>query len=117
MTNKVLYRDELIEEEALVIQKYLINQLAESKCFNSNVGYWYHQSKFTNHFVLSSSSAGEREQILKEGLAEFKEKYNELLKYFDLSFLMDDFNADFVFEIKDKVDLTYIYGLSRILNV
>ena len=117
MTEKVLYRDELTAEEALIVQKYLTIQLADSKYFNSNTGYWYHQSKFTDHFVLHSSSAGEREQILKEGLAEFKEKYGELLKYFDLSFLMDDFNADFVFEIKDKVDLTYIYGLSRILNV
>jgi len=117
VTDKVLYRDELTKEEALVIQKYLINQLAESKCFNSNMGYWYHQSKFTDHFVLNDPSSAIRQQIINAGCKEFKKKYKDLMKYFELSFLMDDFNADFVFEIKDNVDLTYIYGLSRILNV
>ena len=111
---KKIFRNDLTEEEVLAILRYLTIRLQESTNFNTNIGYWYHQSKYIDHFVLTENTKCIREQTISNGCVEFRENYQDLLKYFDLSFLMDDFNADFVFELKDNVDLTYLYGLSRI---
>ncbi len=111
---KKIFRNDLTEEEVLAILRYLTIRLLESTKFNTNICYWYHQSKYIDHFVLTENIKGIREQTIANGCVEFRENYQDSLKYFDLSFLMDDFNADFVFELKDNVDLTYLYGLSRI---
>lgn len=114
--DKKLYREELSEEDLVALKKYLANRLSNSACFNTQTGYWYDQSPYTVHFVLNASSLALREEMLKAGFAEIKEEYSDILNHFNVNFLIDDFNADFVFEIKIDTDLTYIYGLARIVN-
>lgn len=114
MTEKVLYREDFSDEEILAIGKYLIARLSDSTIFNSDIGYWYHQSKYIDHFVLTETSSTLRLQTAENACKTFGKNYPDLSKYYDLSAIYDDFNTDLVFEIKKNVDLTYLYGLSRI---
>lgn len=113
MTDKVLYRDDFNAEEILAIGKYMIARLSDSATFNSKVGYWYNQSKYKDHFVLTETSYKLRLQIAENAIKVFIKDFADLYKYFDVSVLYDNFNTDLVFEIRKDVDLTYIYGLAR----
>lgn len=114
MTEKVLYREDFNDEEILAISKYLIARLSDSTLYKSDIGYWYHQSKYIDHFVLVAVTSDVRLQIAEKACKTFAKDYPDLNKYFEISAIYDDFNTDLVFEIKKNVDLTYIYGLSRI---
>ena len=113
MTKKALYREDFTEEELLMIGKYLIMRLSDSTLFDEHHGYWYHQSKYKDHFVLTAVTSDVRLQIAEKACKVFPKEYADLYKYFDISALYDDFNADLVFEIRKDIDLTYIYGLAR----
>ena len=118
MTKKVLYRDDFNAEEILVIQNYLIAELQKRFPIPfKESGYWYHQSKYSDHFSINISEKPLREKVMQESIEIFGRKgCSDLAKYFNLTFLYDDFNADLIFEVKDKIDLTCIYGLARIIK-
>ena len=114
MSNKQLYREDLTKAEISSIFNYLKLRLRTSQYFNSEFGYWYEpqQSNYSKHFVLMSEK--KYADIIHNGPKEFKDNYFDLLKFFELNPLHDDFSTDFVFTLKDNIDLTCLYGLARI---
>ena len=112
MIHKQLYREDLTPTEISSIFNYLKLRLRTSQYFNSEFGYWYEplQSNYSKHFVLLP----EKRYTINNGPKEFKDNYFDLLKFFELNPLHDDFNTDFVFTLKDNIDLTCLYGLARI---
>ena len=115
MKSKELYRKDLSEEEATVIRKYLISRLENSSTFDKTAGYWYDQSEYKVHFVLIAVTSNVRLQLAEKACKTFSKNYSDLNKFFEISAIYDDFNTDLVFELRKDVDLTYLYGLARMV--
>ena len=114
MINKPLYKTELTREDLIVMKDYLALRLINSTIFNSVNGYWYISESPVIHFVLNDQSTAIHKKLIEAGLKEVKDKYSDLLKYYNLTFLIDDFNADFIFDFNTNTDLTNLYGLAKI---
>ena len=113
--NKPLRETDLTFEDLVVIKDYLKLRLQDSDVFNSVNGFWFVSDTSWIHFVLENvKSATRRKELLEKGCKIFINKYPDLAKFLDIAYIMDDFNADFVFDFAAGVDLTDLYGLAKI---